>query len=296
MGSKYSKSNTEEIKEQAKFLKFYHNNKNYKCETDDISLNLQTKDNTDNSSITTASEIVDISQINHEFVPFTFEWKGDCQKVVLTGSFLNNWTTFVTLKKNEKTGIFQKKFLLPRTKHQFKFIVDNNWACSDQYPTMPNEFNGLNNFIDLTNINPPGKTKKEEENTDNNNNKIINDENNNIILKKQKKAYNCKWPTINELNTYAPCIMQHYIPRFDIDYQSRQEFVGIKLKELQYKVRNFNTENNTSKKILIWPHEKLLHICPNIKDLSEDDTKYFRSCSTIRNKHKYLTIVYYKPK
>ena len=172
MGSKYSKSNTEEIKEQAKFLKKYNNNKNYKCETDDISLNLQTKDNTDNSSITTASEILDISKIKNDFVPFTFEWKGNCTKVVLTGSFLNNWTTFISLQKNEKTGFFQKTFLLPRTKHQFKFIVDNIWACSDQYPTIPNEFKGLNNFIDLTNINPPKKEEKNDNNI-NNNNKII---------------------------------------------------------------------------------------------------------------------------
>lgn len=296
MGTKYSKGNTEEIKDQAK--KKYHNNKNYKCETDDISLNLQTKENTDNSSITTASEILDISQIKHEFVPFTFEWKGNSSKVVLTGSFLNNWNTFITMQKNEKTGIFQKTFLLPRTKHQFKFIVDNNWVCSDQYPTMPNEFNGLNNFIDLTNINPPETIKKKENNDNNTNNKInkiINEENNNISLKKQKKTYNCKWPLINELNTSAPCIMQHYIPRFDINYQSNQQLIWMKF-QLEYKEKNFNTENKTSEKILIWPHEKLMHICPNIKDLSEENVNYFRSCSTVRNKHKYLTIVYYKPK
>jgi hypothetical protein len=296
MGSKYSKSNTEDIKEQAKFLKMQLNNKNYKCEADDISLNLQTKDNTDTSSITTASEIFKISQIKNDFVPFTFEWKGSCSNVVLTGSFLNNWTTFVALQKNEKTGIFQKTFLLPRTKHQFKFIVDNNWACSDQYPTIPNEFKGLNNFIDLTNTKPPEKTQKEGNNDNNLNNNIIKKEKSNIILKKQKKAYDSKWPKISELNTYAPCIMQHYIPRFDIEYQSRQDFIGINLKELEFKVRNFNTENNTSKKIMVWPHEKLFHVCPNVKDLSEESENYFRSCTTIRNKHKYLTVVYYKPK
>ena len=48
--------------------------------------------------------------------------------------------------------IFVKTFLLPRTKHQFKFIIGKDWACSDLYPTVPNEYNSMNNFIDLTNL------------------------------------------------------------------------------------------------------------------------------------------------
>ena len=137
---------------------------------------------------------------------------------------------FITMQKNDKVGIFQKTFLLPRTKHQFKFIVDNNCVWSDQYPTIPNEFNGFNNFIDLTNSNPSEKIKKEG----NNNNKIINEENNNIALKKQKITNNCKWPLINDLNTSTSCIMQHYFPRFHLDYQSYQELFWIKLGQLEY--------------------------------------------------------------
>ena len=49
MGSKYSKSNNEEIKEQSKFLKKpFKNNKDYKYEAENISLKMQTKENTEN--------------------------------------------------------------------------------------------------------------------------------------------------------------------------------------------------------------------------------------------------------
>lgn len=302
MGKNYSKSNNEDIKEKAKFLKKFKNKKDYNCETEDISLNLQTKENTDNSSMmTTTTEILDKSKLKPDLVPYTFYWKGNCDNVNIAGSFLDNWKKPIPMDKNEKTGIFEKTFLLPRTKHQFKFIIGKDWACSDLYPTVPNEYNSMNNFIDLTNY-IISEIKKDEDKKneikERNNNKIIIEEMNKNLLKKQKKTYNCKFPLINELNTTAPCIIHHYRPKFNINYQSNQALLrnfGKKI-NLNYKEQNFNTENNTFKKIMVWPHEKLMHVCPNIEDLSETNENYNRLCITQRNKHKYLTIVYYRPK
>lgn len=305
MGSKYSKSNNEEIKDQSKFLKkTYKNKKNYKCEAEDISLNMQTKENTENSSITTATEVLDIShnsQFKQDLIPFKFEWKGKCSKVLLAGTFLNNWSTYIQMDKNEKTGIFEKIIPLSRAKHEFKFIIGKDWLCSDQYNTIPNAYKSLNNFIDLTNYNLPEIIIKKEENNneENNKNKItIEEEKKEKIGKKPKKLYNCKFPQKNELNTTAPCIIHHYIPKFDIDYQSRQYLLtnSCSKNSFKYNDNNFNTENNTSKKIMTWPHEKLLHACPNLKDLSEENESYYKICTTIRTKHKYLTLVYYRPK
>ena len=267
------------------------------------SLNLQTKENTDNSSIiTTTTEIADKSKNKPDLVKYTFYWKGNCEKVTITGSFLNNWTTYIAMDRNEKTGVFEKTFFLPRTKHQFKFIIGKDWVCSDQYPTVPNEFHSLNNFIDLTNYLLPEITKKEEENKNDkkekDNNKVIIEEMNIKTLQKQKKGYNNKFPLINELNITAPCIIHHYRPTFNINYQSKQNLlqnIG-KKPNLKYKEKNINTENNTFKKIMVWPHEKLMHICPNIEDLTESNENYFKICTTQRNKHKYLTVVYYRPK
>ena len=42
-----------------------------------------------------------------------------------------------------------------------------------------------------------------------------------------------------------------------------------------------------------------MHCCPNMNDLDikeNNKSNYFRICTTIRNKHKFLTAVYYKPK
>ena len=301
MGSKYSKSNNEEIKEQSKFLKkAFKNNKDYKCEAEDISLNMKTKENTEISSKTSTNEAIDIShssQFNQDLVPFRFEWKGNCSKVLLAGTFLNNWSTYIELEKNEKTGIFEKIIPLPRAKHEFKFIIGKDWLCSDQYPTITNAYKSLNNFIDLTNYNPKITTKKETKNNEEKNNIIIDEGKNTKNGKKLKKIYNCKFPQKNELNTTAPCIIHHYIPKFDIDYHSRQNLISDLWEEkFEIKENNFNNENNTSKKIMTWPHEKLLHACPNLECLGEENENYYKICTTIRTKHKYLTLVYYRPK
>ena len=96
------------------------------------------------------------------------------------------------MDKNENTGIFVKTFLLPRTNLQFKFIIGKDCASSDLYPTVPNEYNSKNNFIDLTNY-IISEIKKDEnkknEIKERNNNKIIIGEMNKNLLKKHE---NCK--------------------------------------------------------------------------------------------------------
>ena len=304
MGTKYSQSNNEEMKEQKKLPKTFNNNKNYNCETEDLSLIITTKENTDNSSLTTTTENMDN---NKNMVPFNFEWKGRGNQVILKGTFANNWKDEIILNKNIKTGIFEKTIYLPKTKHSFKFIVDNVWVCSNQYPTIKDNAN-TNNFIDLTNANPnPNLVEKQlkvEENKIEANINIINNNNNikNIggekKTKKAKKIFDCKIPSYNELNITAPTIIHHYKPTFNINYQSRQDLIVFKGKKptLKYKEKNFNNENNTYGKIMVWPHEKLLHLCPHLDELNEDNDNYFKICTTVRIKHKYLTLVYYRPK
>ena len=302
MGSKYSKTNNEETEEQNNKINTFKNNKKYNCETEDISLYRQTKENTDSSSITTTTEHFESSKFQDKFVYFTFEWKGEGKNVTLAGEFLNNWKSPLPMIKNKETGIFERKICLPRTKLCFKFVIDNNWFCSSQYPTTKDNSNNINNFIDLTNYNPPKTENKKEENKiiDNNNisknNKNTIEEKKKNTSKKPKKLYNCNYPSINELNTTAPSIIEHYKPNFNINYQSRQDLLSnAKKSNLKYKENNFNTENNTYKKIMVWPHEKLMHLCPNCEDLNENE-RFFQTCTTIRNKHKYLTLVYYRPK
>ena len=297
MGSKFSKSNNEEMKIEPQYwgTDGYKNQNKYNNDAlEKYSTSQQTQDNTDISMISSNCETKK-GNTKDELYPFKFEWKGLGTTVIITGTFLENWTKFEPMIKNAETEIFEKVIELPKTKHYFKFIVDNKWVCSSQYPTTMDKSNNQNNFIDLTNYTPPQELMKIKEYKKGqikpHRSKVI------VLDKNDKNNYNCKIPNIHELNTNAPSTITHYKYSFNIDYQSRQD----KMKNfgpeinLKYSDKNILTENNTFKKILICPHEKLMHFCQNINDL-KNNKRYMRGCTTIRNKHKYLTVVYYKPK
>ena len=254
-----------------------------------------TSQNTQNeeNSIKTLS----IKESKDKKFPFKFEWKGNGKSVLLAGSFLDNWNNIKVMVKNNKTETFERIVYLPKTKHQFKFIVDNKWICSNQYPTMADERGNINNFIDLTNYIPPENLLKEDEKKKGelnllNQSNIANNKNHNY---NKNNDYTTKMPSIGELNMIPPNIIKHYLPKFDINYQSNQKKIG-KKNYLKYKEKNLMDENNTYKKILVFPHEKLMHLCPNINYLNPKENNYMKICTTTRNKHKFLTTVYYRPR
>lgn len=298
MGSKNSKSSNKEVKIDPQYwgTETYKNSikyDKYACEI--YSTSQQTKENSDILTISKQPE-KEQKTINKEKVPFKFEWKGLGSSVILAGSFLQDWKKFIPMIKNTETEIFEKVVYLTKEKHYFKYIVDNKWACSSQYPTTFDNSHNQNNFIDLSNYSPPKDLIKREEykkgEIKSHRSKVIVLDNNN------KKKYNCKFPLTQDLNDKAPNVLIHYKPSFDIDYQSNQN----KLKKigteicLNYKEKNSLTENNTFKKILICPHERLMHLCQSIGDLKNKNKRYIKGSTTIRNKHKYLTVIYYRPK
>ena len=317
MGSKFSQN----IKEEKPQESTYNTDKKYNIEVDDTSISFKTNENTEKSSITTTTEV---NNDQSKFVPYKFEWKGNNKEVLVTGDFIN-WEKKLLMKKNPKTGIFELVLFLEKKKHNFKFIVDGQWVCSSQYPTNNDGSNNINNFITLDNYSPNNELiRKEKENKYQN---IINlneslntnkEENNKnqINIKREdtrKKQYNCRIPLNDELNTIAPIIMWHYRPIFNLEYPSNQDLITLEKnkysknnqeqkdenptkKYLEYREKNFNTENNTYKKIMTCPHEKLMHFCTNLDDIRNIDNNFFRLCTTIRNKHKFLALIYYKPK
>ena len=219
---------------------------------------------------------------------FKFEWKGNGKSVLLAGSFLDNWNDIKVMVKNHNTEIFERVVYLPKGKHQFKFIVDNKWICSNQYPTMSDEQGNINNYIDLTNYFPKKNSLEE------------NQKNFYFNINIKNKDYTTQMPKGYELNLIAPNIIGHYKPLFNLEYHSNQNVIR-KNKYLKYKEKNLMTENNTFKKILVFPHEKLMHLCPCINDLDlskgkNNNNNYIKISTTIRNKHKFLTIIYYRPK
>ena len=57
----------------------------------------------------------------------------------------------------------------------------------------------------------------------------------------------------------------------------------------------YGTVNNSYKKIVAFHHEKLGHLISEISGKFLKKKNYSRIASTERKKHKFLTIIYYKP-
>ena len=214
-----------------------------------------------------------ISQDNK--VPFKFEWKEGGNKVKITGSFLSNWTMIIDMVKNPKTNFHEFNINLPCQKHQFKFIIDGIWKCSNDYNKINDGHNNINNEIDLSKI-------QNEENKKNNE-----DNKNNI------KEYNCYVPKKNDMNSDAPNIPLHYANPYNIDNNTHQSIIGNK-KFFEWQEKNLLSENNSYKNILIYPHVNLNHTC-----LCCDENfqfNYLRTATSQRFKNKCLTVIFYSPK
>ena len=227
------------------------------------------------------------SEINEQKILYTFYWKDKGNIVKIAGSFLDNWSKQENMPKNITTGQFEIKLSIPRGIHQFKFIVDDQWRCSKDYETIKDKSNNSNNIIDLTNY-IPTNTNEIQKNTQN--------------KKKKKKSgkdnieYGCKYPDKNEINVEAPNIPMHYLPKFDLNYQTKQESLDNKYHIPIYLDKNRTIlENNIFKTIITISHEKLSHLCFNNEKDNNNET-YVRSAVTQRNKHKFITIVYFSPK
>lgn len=194
------------------------------------------------------------ASITEKRVPVKFEWKEGGNKVLITGSFLN-WNTFIEMSKNLSTGIFEFNINLPKGVYQFKFIIDGVWRFTNAYPTVKDNNGNTNNVIDITNYVEPQEKKTEDKNGNNSKESSKKDNSENYYLKK-KNDYNSYYPKKSEMNTDAPHVPYHYLKNFNINYNTRQNKIGIK-KFLIYNEKNLLSENNSYKKILICPHVNL---------------------------------------
>jgi len=223
-----------------------------------------------------------VTVINDQKISYKFEWKDGGNEVKIAGSFLDNWSRQEEMKKNLSSGIYEIIMELPKGIHQFKFIVDNQWVCSQYYTIIHDNLNNSNNIIDLTNY--------------------INENNDSNIKKKKKKSgkdhidYGCKYPNSTEINLEAPAIPNHYFYEFNLNFQTKQELIKNYFKQKHFINKSKNTlENNTFKSIVTLSHEKVSHICFNCEN-NNNNEKYIRTSITQRNKHKFITLVYFTPK
>lgn len=239
-----------------------------------------------------------VDKTKNEYIPFKFEWKdeenspnpNDEKEVMITGTFLDNWNTIVPMIKNPETNIYEFRTSLTKSKHSFKYIINNKWICSNLYPTAKDDSNNLNNYIDLTKYseNISKKNKKQKENNKNNLDEIYT---------LNSEGYNLKYPLIKDLNIKPPGVISNYKNTFCLDYQSNQnKFNNYFLSKKIYKnIISLNLNNCCYKKIFNFSNEKLEHLIENIEDILSSK-RYIRYSITQRRTDKLLTLVYYKPK
>ena len=251
-----------------------------------------------------------------DYIPFKFEWRNEDNssdeemEVMITGSFLNDWNTFIPMIKNPKTNIYEYQTSLSKQKHFFKYIINNKWKCSSLYPTVVDKSNNINNYIDLTSHNLGNSNKNlnvnanlnvnMKENNFKNDSEVSNfndnDDGYGDIYKKNNDGYGLKYPLIKDLNLTAPSAMSNYRKKFCLEYQSNQNKIcELFLPNKIYKKSNYLMEKNGYKKIFDFPNEKIDHLIYNIQDF-HIYKKSIRFCTTERKREKLLTLIYYKPK
>lgn len=257
-----------------------------KSKLENTSLNLDNLNNNQISIIQSETrESTKITELKEEIFPYKFIWNQGGKNVKIAGTFLENWRKEVDMEKNINNGLFEIIIFLTKSKHEFKFIVDGKWVCSQQYEIC-NDKNNLNNIIDLTNYIPNEKEMK-----------IINEK---LKQKKRKcsREYGCNYILNSGFDKEIPSLPSCYKESFNINKGKK---VKVNKKNSQTFL-NFNftkniLENNDYKTILTISHEKLSHIyCECNSDYKINENKYIKSSITQRCNHKFLTLIYYTPK
>ena len=223
-----------------------------------------------------------IIEIKSDKVKFKFEYKPDIKynnrkiEVLLVGSFLNNWDNFIIMEKNAQSQNYEYETYLSKKIHYFKFIVNNKWLCSDLYPSIYDESNNLNNFIDLTNYENEEKKNEINDTTD-----IY--ASSEIII---------KYPELKILNRKAPRLLYNKKKLLlDINSKNRDKFPYTENNNIYY----YPNINNSYKKVSKLENENIGHLMQEITD-NMKDRNYRKISATERNQNKLLTVVYYIPK
>ncbi|ETV76856.1 hypothetical protein, variant [Aphanomyces astaci] len=82
-----------------------------------------------------------------DIVPMVFRWEHGGRNVCITGTF-NGWSAHVPMHRsgNDFTYIAN----LPRGKHAYKFVVDDEWRFAPDQPTVADVDGNINNYVDVS--------------------------------------------------------------------------------------------------------------------------------------------------
>ena len=267
---------------------------------------IQKSDNYNSDQVTQEKTYSD----NNSGLFFNIRWKAAGNHVKIAGAF-SSWK-IINMKKNssKKKIFFEKEIPIPKImkeKYQFKFIVDDEWKCSDNYPKIKDENGNTNNYIDNAYINEHMNYFKNK-----NNKEIITPYNNEItnfksILNKSKdnskdtkSSYGNIFPTDDQFNEAPkmPDVLGICTP---LSEYTKQRNLGRKI-YLKYSPMNLCS---SYKRIFPPGHSYMNHVLFNSKNKkrnkAEEKEKNFEkknfikiNCN-IKNKAKCLSILYFYP-
>lgn len=108
------------------------------------------------NDVSTRSAVSDIAVVNisgtaESVVPTVFKWEHGGRHVYITGTF-NNWERQIPMHRSGNDFTYVHN--LPKGKHAYKFIVDDEWRFAPDQPTIADIEGRVNNFIDISEFVP----------------------------------------------------------------------------------------------------------------------------------------------
>ena len=260
--------------ENNKKIKEEKNKINNKEEIDEDNVSKETKEDSNNTKIN-----------------YLFTWNEGGNQVKITGSFCD-WKIKFDMTKDPNDNIFKCQLPLENKLYQFKFIIDNEWKCSNKYSIKEDNSGNLNNILDLTNY----IEKKEETKKKTSEKKVIKIEKENMKeteinknkIKRKESIYSSQYPS-NDSIIPLPLPNKRYYQSFKLDRYSHQNNIGNKKYYEFFQKYSFSDETS-SKPIFLLGHINLNHL------ISSKNKKMIniKNCMSFRFREKACTFIYYK--
>jgi len=274
-------------------------NSDIESSTDKESINEEKEEKEENNNVEENEEDNESKDAkedsNNIKINYLFIWTEGGSQVKLTGSF-SDWKIKFDMAKDPNDNCFKCQLPLDNKIYQFKFIVDNDWKCSNKYPKKEDNSGNINNFIDLTdykenkNKTPEKKEQRTEKEKDNENTDIKEPENNKEKNKIKRKGsiYSSQYPS-NDSIIPLPLPNKRYYQSFKLDKFSHQNNIGNK-KYYNYYQRYSFSDEKSSKPIFLLGHVNLNHL---ISSKNKRMIK-IKNCMSFRFREKACTFIYYK--
>ena len=310
---------TETLNEKANENEKNKKTKEYKKEQEEKGNKEKNDNNEEEDSLKAEEEENDEDLTDEDFddfedkrKKFTFVWNEGGNDVKITGSF-SDWKIQFPMIKDPDTQSFKFELPLDNGIYQYKFIVDNIWKCSKNYPTVPDGSGNINNILNFN-------ENEEKESDDKNEEKNKKEKKKSTKVKNPKKKmpsmvssvktktrasskmkeshkiikkdsiYKSNYPSDDNISP-LPLPNKRYYTSFKLEKYSNQSSIGIK-KYYDYYDRYCFTDGKSSKPIFILGHVNLNHLIT----VNHNQSNISKNSMSFRYREKASTFIYYKYK